>query len=342
MKRLDNTLYLTNPDYYLGRDGKAIDIRLDGHRIKKLPIHNFENIVCFNYTGISPGLLELCAEENVTVTYLTPNGKYIGTFETEYRSSVITRKLQYKININEEQSLDYSKLFILGKLQNSIYVLDRFLRDHKDKDEGSVERTIEILESGKRKVMLARNKDELRGYEGDNSRSYFSVFDKLILSQKEDFQFIKRIRRPPTDNVNALLSLTYSFLRIKVEGGLKSAGIDPYMGFYHTERAGRTSLALDVMEELRPYIADRFVLSIINTNQIKGSDFIKKPNGAVELKEKGFRKFIKLWNERLLEKITHPYLEEKMEKGLIPYAQGLLLSKNIRGELDLYPPFIAV
>lgn len=342
MRRLDNTLYLTNPDLYLGRDGQAIDVRLDGQRIKKLPIRNFENIVCFNYTGVSPGLLQLCGEENVTVTYLTPNGKYIGAFETEYRSSVITRKLQYEINCDEKKSLEYSKFFILGKLQNSIYVLERFLRDHREKDDGSVVRAIEIIEESKRKVLIARDKDELRGYEGDSSRAYFSVFDKLILAQKDEFKFEKRVRRPPTDNVNALLSLTYSFLRVKVEGGLQTAGLDPYMGFYHTERAGRTSLALDVMEELRPYIADRFVLSIINKNQIKGSDFYKKPNGAVELKETGFRKYIELWNEKLLEEVTHPYLEEKISKGLIPYSQGLLLSKNIRGELELYPPFIAI
>lgn len=341
MKKLKNTLYITNPNYYLGRDGRTIEVRDDNKMIAKFPIHNFENIVCFNYTGVSPGLLKLCGEEEVTVTYLTANGKYIGSFDTEIRGSILTRKRQYLISTDEEKSLPYAKLFILAKVQNKINNLQRFIRDHGNLDTTNIEKNLMLLKKIKPKIVEANTKAILLGHEGNASRAYFSSFNDLILSQKEDFIFDGRNKRPPLDYVNALLSLTYSFLRVKAEGGLYAAGLDPYLGFYHVERPGRTSLALDIMEELRPYLADRLVLSLINRNQITKHHFIVKSNGAVILTEEGFKKFIKHWNDQLLDNITHPFLEEKIEKGLLPYAQSMLLSKAIREELDLYPPFFS-
>lgn len=332
-------MYVTNPEYYLGRDGNTIEVRENSSRIAKLPIHNFENIVCFNYTGVSPGLLKLCAENGVTVTYMSPSGKYIGAFETEIRGSVLTRKKQYEAAEDPEECLIYSKLFIIGKIQNSIENLDRRRRDLDDQRE-TLRIKIDELKEWKEMCCGAKTCDELRGYEGLAARAYFSSFEKLILQQKEDFVFNGRNKRPPLDFVNALLSLAYGFLRIKVEGALQAAGLDPYMGFFHTERPGRTSLALDVMEEMRPYIADRMVLSVINRKQITKRDFLVQANGAVEFTEDGFKKFIKYWNDYLLDEITHPFLQEKIQKGLLPFCQAMLLAQSIRKELDVYPPYI--
>lgn len=338
MRQLRNTLYITNPDLYLGRNGQTIEVRNEERTLAKLPIHNFEQIICFNYTGISPGLLQLCSENGVIVTYLTSTGKYIGTFDTEIRGSVLTRKKQFKLSENEIKSLEIAKCFILGKIQNSLNLLMRTVRDHKEKiNTAIIEQSIDFLKDSKQKVTEATEKGELMGIEGDASRSYFRCFNEMILTKDEVFIFKGRTRRPPLDRVNALLSLSYGFLRVRVESALYTAGLDPYTGFLHTDRPGRASLALDLMEELRPVLADRLVLRIVNRKQMKKNHFIEKANGAIELTEDGFRTFIDLWNDQMLDTITHPFLEEKIEKGLLPYCQAKLLSKFIRDDLVMYP-----
>lgn len=338
MRKLLRTLYVTNPDLYLGRDGLTVVAWLDDKKVAQFPIHNFEEIVCFNYTGVSSALLQLCAEKQVSVTLLSRTGKFRGKFYGPIKGNVLLRKEHYRISEDKDLSLNFAKVFILGKTYNSMRVLDRYIRDHKSTSIKIIE-VKDKLSVARKRLMDIRSHEELLGVEGDLSREYFSVLDELITNQKDYFIFNTRNRRPPLDPVNAMLSLAYSFIRVKMESALETVGLDPYVGFYHTDRPGRTGLALDMMEELRPYMGDRFVLSLINNKEIDEKDFIIKENEAVLFTEDGFKKFIDLWNNRMQETIKHPYLEETINIGLIPYVQAMLLARCLRKDLEIYPPF---
>lgn len=339
MRKLLNTLYITKEDTYLTKDGSNIVVKQNGEKVFQSPIQNFENIICFTYTGISPALMGLCIEKNVSVSFLTPWGKLQGKVIGPTKGNVLLRREQYRI-ADSDVRLNYSKLFVLGKIHNSIKVLQRSLRDNENIDNRSeIEQSILKLKESKNNTKNANSLNELLGIEGDSSREYFKVFDNLILQNKEYFRFDGRYRRPPTDPVNAMLSLSYSMLRILLENALETTGLDPYVGFYHTDRPGRTGLALDMMEELRAYMADRFVLTLINRIQIKMDHFVTKENGAVLFTEDGLKNYLNLWNKRNQEEIKHPFLEEKVEVGLLPYVQAMLMARTIRGDLELYPPF---
>lgn len=338
MRKLLNTLYITNPELYLGRDGLTIVAWLDNKKVAQFPIHNFEDIVCFNYTGVSTPLLDLCAEKGVNITFLSRTGKFRGKFFGPIKGNILLRKEQYRISENKQESHNFSKVFIIGKAFNSARVLDRYIREHENASD-KIKIVKEKLADSRKRVSVSENNEELLGIEGDFSRDYFSVFDELITRQKSEFTFNIRTRRPPLDPVNALLSLTYSFIRVKMESALESVGLDPYAGFYHTDRPGRTGLALDMMEELRPYMGDRFVLSLINNEEITIYDFVVKENGAVLFTDEGFKKFIDLWNKRMQDTLKHPFLEETIEVGLLPYVQAMLLARCIRKDLEIYPPF---
>lgn len=343
MKKLLNTLYITNPDIKLGRDGLTIVAWIEDKKVSQFPIHNFRDIICFNYTGVSSGLLELCAEKGISITFLSRTGRFRGKFYGPVKGNVLLRKEQYRISEDKEESLIYSKIFILAKIQNSIRVLDRFIREHPDhKRIEEIRDSKNKLKESKENAVNVKNSEQLLGIEGDASREYFSVFDHLILKNKDIFEFKGRSRRPPLDRVNALLSLSYSFIRVRVESALESVGLDPYIGYYHRDRSGRCSLALDLMEELRAYMGDRFVLTLINNAQIDKKDFYVKENGAILFTDDGFKKFIDLWNQRMQEKITHPFLEDTINIGLIPYCQAMLLARNMREDLELYPPFLII
>ncbi len=338
MRKLLRTLYVTNPDLYLGRDGLTVVAWLNDKKVAQFPIHNFEEIVCFNYTGVSSALLQLCAEKEVSITLLSRTGKFRGKFYGPIKGNVLLRKEHYRISEDKDLALNYAKVFILGKTYNSARVLDRFIRDHKDASD-RVKDVKQKLSESRVRIMALNNYEELLGVEGDLSRDYFSVLNELIRRNKDYFQFNTRTRRPPLDPVNAMLSLTYSFIRVKMESALETVGLDPYVGFYHTDRPGRTGLALDMMEELRPYMGDRFVLSLINNGEVDKKDFMTKENHAVLFTEEGFKKFINLWNNRMQETIKHPFLEETINVGLIPYVQAMLLARCLRKDLEIYPPF---
>lgn len=340
MKILLNTLYVVSSENYLGREGQTVIVRKDNEKLAQFPIHNFEDIVCFNYTGVSPGLLELCSKFGVNITYLKPSGKFIGKYYSKTKGNVLLRREQYRVADDSNKSLFYAKLFIYGKNYNSIKVIDRGIRDYTGKID--VENLIKIknyLMDSITTIKTIDNFESLLGVEGDLSREYFKGINDLVVSQEDDFIFNGRNRRPPLDPVNAMLSLSYGFIRVKVESALESVGLDPYVGFYHKDRPGRASLALDVMEELRSYMGDRFVLNLINRNQIQKKDFLIKENGAVLFNDKGFNKFIDLWNKRMQDELKHPFLEEKINIGLLPFVQAQLLARTIRGDLEMYPPF---
>lgn len=337
MRKLLNTLFVTKENMMLSRDGSNIVIKLDGEKVFQTPIQYLENVVCFTYVGLTSSLMELSMENNVSITFLSPWGKYRGKVEGPTKGNVLLRKEQYRISENKEEALAFAKLFILGKIYNSHIALGRAARDYNIIEKNYQDNLISLKDS-KKEILQCESSESLFGIEGDASRSYFQCFAKLI--RNDQFNFDHRNRRPPIDEMNAMLSLGYGLLRVKVESALQTVGLDPYVGFFHTDRPGRASLSLDLMEELRCYMVDRFVISIINRKQVDPNDFIKKENGAVLFCEEGFKKFIELWNNRNQEVIKHPFLEESLEIGLIPYAQAMLLSRTIRGDIELYPPFM--
>jgi len=340
MRKLLNTLYITNPDITLGRDGQNVVIRLDREKVMKMPLHNFESIVCFNYTGMSPSLMELCIESKVGVSFLTSYGQLQARLSGPTTGNVLLRREQYRIADDAEASLGFAKLFILGKIYNQAKVIDRCLRDHRDVvDSGLLVDVKEHLIDAKQRIRSVRAFQELLGLEGDSGREYFSVFNELILHQKASFSFNGRSRRPPLDYVNAMLSFSYGLIRVSVQNALECVGLDPYVGFYHVDRPGRQGLALDMMEELRSYMGERFVLSLINRRQVDSNDFWVKENGAVLFTDDGRKKFLDLWNKRSQETFTHPYVQETIPVGLLPYLQAQLMARTIRKDLDTYPVF---
>lgn len=341
MKKLLNTLYVTSEDSYLALDGENIVVLDKEREIGRLPLHNLEGIVSFGYRGTSPALMGACAGRNISLCYVTPNGKFLARVTGSVKGNVVLRKRQYEASLDENVSLGIAKNCITGKVYNARWVLERATRDHSMQiDTEKVKRASGLLKDAAVAVQNSESMDQLRGYEGEAASVYFSVFDEMILQQKKDFIFTGRNKRPPTDYVNAMLSFVYTLLTNNIASALETVGLDPYVGMMHTERPGRVSLALDLIEELRPVLADRFVLSMINKKVVSAKDFLKKENGAVLMKDDARKRFLSEWQNRKKEILTHPYLKEKMEWGMVPYVQAMLLARYLRGDLDAYPPFL--
>lgn len=339
MKRLLNTLYVTSPNTYLSLDGENIVVKKDDETAMRLPIHNLEAVVAFNYTGVSPALLRKCTENNVTISFFQGDN-FCGRFVGVENGNVILRKTQYHYSDDKQKSLEIARNMILGKVYNERYVINRALRDHEMRVDGEkLRHASDLLKNSISYIKNSESLDQLRGFEGEAATVYFHVFDELILQNKETFCFHGRNKRPPLDKVNALLSFVYALLTNECAGAAYSVGLDPYVGFIHRDRPGRKSLALDLMEELRSPIADRFVLTLINKRQISENHFCEMENHAVLLKDTGRKAVIQKWQELKLEVIQHPFLKEKIQLGLLPYVQALLLARYLRGDLDEYPPY---
>lgn len=338
MKKLLNTLYITTPEAYLSKDGLNVVVSVDKEEKFRIPIMNVESIVTFGYMGASPGLMKLCMDNNVSLSFMTPQGRFICRVQGATRGNVLLRKKQYLLSEDENVALHLAKLFITGKVFNTRSILQRYIRDNGADEE--VESVIKQLDWRKKRIMQAENMDILRGEEGHAANTYFEVFDHLILHQKEDFLFNGRNRRPPKDEVNAMLSFVYTLIANDVAAALESVGLDPYVGFMHSLRPGRTSLALDMMEELRAYLGDRLVLSLINRRQVKKKDFIRQGDESFVLAEDCRKELLTTWQKRKKEMIEHPYLKEKIPIGLLPYAQAMLLARFLREDLDDYPVFL--
>ena len=340
MKKLLNTLYITSGDYYLSLDGENVVITQNRKEIGRLPLHNLEAVVTCGYAGASPALMEKCAAENISLTFLSTSGRFRAKVTGKAYGNILLRRTQYRMADNSKEALEIAKNFMIGKIYNERSVVNRAIRDYAERlDTEKLSRVSGQLKDILQAVKEVKTVEGLRGYEGEPASRYFSQFDQLILQQKKDFRFDVRNRRPPLDKVNALLSFTYSLLTAMCVAALEAVGLDPYSGFMHTDRPGRCSLALDLLEELRAPYADRFVLSCINKKIVDPTDFEQKENGAVLLNESGRKKYLSAWQNKKAEKLTHPYLQESIEWGLVPYAQALLLARYIRGDLDGYPPF---
>lgn len=341
MKKLLNTLYVTSENSYLALDGENIVVREQEKEIGRLPLHGLEGVVSFGYRGISPALMGACAERNISLCFVSPTGRFLARVTGRTKGNVVLREKQYRTCMDESSSLEIAKNCIIGKVYNARWVLERAIRDHgMQVDAEKVKHASHLLQDAILRIQNSESKDLLRGYEGEAASVYFGVFDELILQQKKDFCFSGRNKRPPTDNVNAMLSFVYTLLTNNIAAALETVGLDPYVGVLHTERPGRVSLALDLVEELRPVLADRFVLSMINKKIVQRRDFLKKENGAVLMKDDARRRFLTEWQNRKKEILTHPYLQEKVEWGMVPYVQAMLLARYLRGDLDAYPPFL--
>ncbi|MBU5673282.1 type I-C CRISPR-associated endonuclease Cas1c [Paenibacillus brevis] len=340
MRKLLNTLYVTSTDNYLSRDGENVVILAEQAEKFRIPIHNLEAIITFGYTGASPGLMHLCAERGVALTFLNEHGGFRARIQGKTSGNVLLRRKQYKFSDGPE-ALQIAKRMIQAKVINSRTVINRAIRDYGEQDKSSQLQPIAVeLKRLSHMVIHVDNLDTLRGVEGEAAKHYFSGMNELILTEKKAFMMTTRNRRPPKDRINALLSFLYTMLRLDVQAALETVGLDPAVGFLHRDRPGRASLALDLMEELRPYLADRLALTLINRKQISPKSFIIKENGAVLLSDEGRNIVLSSWQQRKKEEIRHPFLDETIEVGLIPYAQALLLARFIRGDIEDYPPYL--
>lgn len=340
MIKLLNTLYVMTEDCYLTLDGENIVIQDGEKTLGRFPLHTLENIICFTYKGASPALMGACAERKIGMSFFSPRGRFLARVMGKEYGNVLLRKEQYRISDDESRSISYARNMIVGKVFNCRWSIERTLRDHAHRvDAKKLKNVSNALYDTLPKIDAAPALNELRGIEGKAAEQYFSVFNDMILNQKDDFDFTKRNRRPPLDNINAILSFAYTVLAGDCANALSSVGLDSYVGFMHGDRPGRMSLALDLMEELRPVLADRFILTLINTKAIQAVHFERQKDQAVLLNDDGRKIFFNAWQKRKRETIKHPYLKEKIEWGLVPYAQALLLARTIRGDLDEYPPF---
>lgn len=341
MKKLLNTLYVTTQGAYLSREGETLLVNVERETKLKVPVHNLGGVVCFGQVSCSPPLMGLCGERGVTLSFLSENGRFLARVQGPVSGNVLLRREQYRRADVDASSAEIARSVLIAKLANSRAVLLRAVRESDGMDTtealssaaGELSRTMKGIE---RQTHLGA----LRGMEGDAARTYFGVFDRLILAQKDDFYFKERSRRPPLDNMNALLSFIYTLLVHDVISALEGVGLDPAVGFLHRDRPGRPGLALDIMEEFRPLLADRLALSLVNRQQLKGRGFQKTETGAVMMDERTRKEVLVAYQKRKQEEIQHPFLGEKVAIGLLPHCQAMLLARFLRGDLDGYPPFI--
>lgn len=340
MRQMLNTLFVTSEDIYLSLDGENVVANREGKEVARYPLHTLSGIVSFSYSGASPALMGACARRDVSLAFCTPRGRFLARINGETSGNVLLRRTQYRVADDPGPCCRVARMMIFGKVFNARWSIQRTLRDHGLRVDG--EALVSV--SGQLKDMLPQiaeetGLDSLRGLEGAAATAYFGVFDQLILGEKPLFAFAGRSRRPPRDPVNALLSFAYSLLTLDCASALESVGLDAYVGFLHRDRPGRRSLALDLMEELRPCFADRFVLTCVN-NRIFGEKDFRQLGDGVLLTEDARRTFLSRWQERKRETLTHPFLGEKLPWGMVPYVQALLLARYLRGDLDDYPPFL--
>lgn len=339
MKKLLNTLYITTQGAYLHKDGLSLVVRIENEDKFRAPLHNLESIVGFGNVLCSPFLMAFCAENNVAISFLSQYGKFLATVRGPVSGNVLLRRQQYRAADQPDQALHLARNLVFGKISNARQVLLRGRRDATG-DDDALFLASEKLRHALQALDRAGDLDALRGREGDAAKVYFHCFNQLITQQSDTFNFTDRNRRPPMDPVNCLLSFFYTLLMHDCSGALQAVGLDPAVGFLHADRPGRLSLALDLMEELRPILADRLTISLINRRQLHAGHFDLQESGAVWLNDKGRKIALDAWQQRKQEELTHPFLGEKIKMGLVAHVQATLLSRFLRGELDDYPPFL--
>lgn len=341
MRKMLNTLYVTTQGAYLNKEGETVVVNIEREARLRLPIHTLGSIVCFGQVSCSPFLLGHCAKNDVAVSFMTSYGKFLAKVQGPVAGNVLLRREQYRQADDLWASARLARMFVLGKVANCRTILSRAMRDHADKiDTVRMEEIVRQYARVSRKLLHEEDLDNIRGIEGRAANDYFSLFNHLIVSQKEDFVFAGRNRRPPLDRVNCLLSFLYSLLYHDARSALESVGLDPAVGFLHRDRPGRLSLALDLMEEFRPVLADRLALSLINLGQVRKKGFTVMESGAVIMDDDTRKTLLTEYQKRKQADIEHPFLKEKIPLGMLLFAQAQLLSRYLRGDLEEYPPFI--
>jgi len=341
MKKHLNTLFVTTQGAYLAKEGETVVVRVERKTLLQIPIHAIGGIVCFGNVTCSPFLMGFCAERDVTISFLTEHGRFLARVQGPVSGNVLLRREQYRRADDMSAAAQMARSVLTGKLANSRTVLQRAVRDHAKKlNAEEVREASKKISASLDHLQAHLPLNALRGIEGDSAHSYFSVFDHLIISQKDDFIFRGRNRRPPLDRVNCLLSFLYTLVLHDVRSALESVGLDPAVGFLHRDRPGRPGLALDMMEEFRPFLADRLVLSLINLNQVRAKGFREMESGAVFMDDETRKTVLVAYQKRKQDEIFHPFIEERVTVGLLFYIQALLLARCLRGDLDGYPVFI--
>jgi len=340
MRKLLNTLYVTSQGSYLQKEGETVLVERDKQKIMQIPIHTIGGIVCFGNVLCSPFLLGFCAERDVSVSFLTSHGRFLASVRGPISGNVLLRRQQYRMADDEKITHGIAANLISGKLANCRIVINRTIRDHGTKiNAEELKKASENINKIIERIPRTIETDEVRGLEGQAASEYFKVFNHLIVDQKEDFIFTDRNRRPPLDEVNALLSFIYTLLANDVRSALETVGLDTAVGFLHRDRPGRHGLALDLMEEFRPVIADRLVLSLINRKQLGKKGFKKAANGAVIMDDDTRKTVLTEYQNRKQDEIYHPYIEETVPIGLLFFIQANLMARYIRSDIDGYPPF---
>lgn len=341
MIKLLNTLYVTSPDAYLSLEGETVVILKGDVPAARIPLHNLCSIVSFGYTGCSPALMGSCAARGIDLCFLTQHGRFLARVQGPVNGNVLLRQTQAFIAGDPQRALPLARNFLGAKLHNARWCLERTKRDHALRiDMDRFQQAIERIKAAQHALLQQEGIDGLLGQEGLAAKAYFDVFPQRVLRDGDAFCFAGRTRRPPRDRVNALLSLAYTLLAKECAAALETVGLDPCVGFLHQLRPGRSSLALDLLEEFRAPIADRFVLMEINTGRIQRDDFTVQEDGACYLTEDARKRFLTDWQARKQQTILHPFLKETIMWGLVPYAQAMQLSRHLRGDLDAYPPFL--
>ncbi|WP_198781506.1 type I-C CRISPR-associated endonuclease Cas1c [Shewanella putrefaciens] len=337
MKKLQNSLYINTQGAYLHKERETLVIDINKEKVAQFPIHGIGAIFCFGNVMVSPQVMGFCGENSVNLAFFTEYGRFLARVQGKQTGNVLLRRAQYRKA--DEDPVSVARNIVAAKIQMQKQVLQRHQRNHGNATEFSQQITAinHVLDTLKQCSDL----DKIRGYEGEAASRYFSVFNLLLTNKDKGFEFSGRVRRPPTDPVNCLLSFMYSVLGNDISAALQGVGLDPQVGFLHQERPGRDSLALDLLEEFRAFIADRLVLTLLNRQQLKPSDFVTETGGAVKLKDDARKLVLKEYQSRKQQKIRHQFLDEDVEIGLLPHVQALLLARHIRGDLQQYPPFIS-
>jgi CRISPR-associated protein Cas1 len=344
VRRLLNTLYVTSEESWLRKDGANIVVEVEGSERGRAPLHMLEGVVSFARAGASPALLAGCAEAGITVSYVSPNGRFLARVEGPRGGNVLLRRTQFRVADDPAGAAVIVRGIVAAKVANQRAVLRRALRDHgATMPTDAAARLAEAetrLTDVARRCLLPANVEVLRGLEGEAAALYFGVFALLVRRDEAEFAFAGRTRRPPLDRMNALLSFFYAMLGHDCRSALEAHGLDPQVGFLHADRPGRAGLALDLMEELRPVLADRLALSLVNRRQLAAADFTVEEAGGVRLTDDARRQVLVAWQERKREELRHPFLGESVPLGLVAHVQAQLLARHLRGDLDGYPAFI--
>jgi CRISPR-associated protein Cas1 len=338
MRTHQNTLYVQTQGAYVGRDHETVRVKVDGQVRLTVPLHHLDGIVCFGRVSVSPGLLAVCAERPLHISYLSEHGRFLARVVPATSGNVLLRRQQYRLADQPEGCLRVARAIVAAKIQNCRVLLLRAGRE-TDQPEMAEElrQAATKLACALETLALAGTLDSVRGCEGDAARNYFAAFNAMIRQQRETFSMTQRSRRPPLDPLNALLSFLYALLTHEMAGALEGVGLDPAVGFLHADRPGRLSLALDLVEEFRPLVADRLALALVNLRQVRGEGFNTQPGGAVLMDDKTRRAVLTALTQRKREEVLHPLLDERVTIGLLPHIQARLLARFLRGDLEDYP-----